>query len=180
MYKYEYSLAEAILDNLFNLRRIIPKPYENRSVWTKRVRSASSNEYNQAIRRMQNRGLLAVTEKNNRKFLKLTDRGQLEALMLKARIARPQAWDGKWRLFIFDIPEGQKDKRNTLRKLLKQNGYKKLQASVYINPHPLNREAVLYLNSSGLRDYIRILKVEEVDYDKDLLKKFGLKLKNKI
>lgn len=75
---------------------------------------------------------------------------------------------------MFDIPEGCKEKRNVLRILLKQNGYIKLQASVYINPYPLNREAVRYLNNSGLRSYIRIIKVEEMDFEKDLIKKFGL------
>ena len=79
---------------------------------------------------------------------------------------------------MFDIPEGSKEKRAILRSLLKRNDFCKLQASVYISPFSLNREAISYLNSSGLRDYIRILKVEEMDYDKDLLKRFGLVKEN--
>jgi phenylacetic acid degradation operon negative regulatory protein len=124
---------------------------------------------------MRRRGLLKVIEKNNQKFIKLTKDGQLKVLLSKAYLNSAKIWDGKWRLFMFDIPEDSKDKRNVLRTLLKQNGYCKLQASVYISPYPLNREAILYLNNSGLRSYIRILKVEELDYDKDLLKKFNLK-----
>ncbi len=45
---------------------------------------------------------------------------------------------------------------------------------MFINPYSLNREAVSYLKESGLMDYIRILKVEEMDNDLDLQKKFKL------
>ncbi len=76
---------------------------------------------------------------------------------------------------MFDIPESSKSKRSLLRRLLKKNNFCKLQASVYINPYPLNREAVEYLKETGLIEYIRILKVEELDNDIELLKKYGLK-----
>jgi len=49
-----------------------------------------------------------------------------------------------------------------------------LQASVFISPHPLNREALIYLRQSGLMEFIRILRVDEMDNDKRLRKKFGL------
>jgi len=174
MSEYSHSLTEIILDNLLNLRGIFPRPYESGYAWARRGRRVPPGEYRQALRRMQQYGFLKLTQKNNKKFIELTRHGQLEALLLKAKLDRPNNWDGKWRLFMFDIPEGSKDKRNVLRTLLKRNGYVKLQASVYISPYPLNREAILYLNNSGLRSYIRILKVEEMDFEKDLLKKFNL------
>ena len=120
-------------------------------------------------------GWIKYIDKNNERFVKLTKKGQLEALLAKARLPdKPGKWDGKWRVIIFDIPEESEEKRNFFRYLLKQNGYVKLQHSVYVNPYPLNREAILYLNKSGLSDYIRVLKVEEMDNDKDLRKKFNL------
>ena len=73
----------------------------------------------------------------------------------------------------FDIPEDARDKRDSLRSLLKKLGFVKLQASVFINPYPLNREALAYLRQSDLMGYIRIIKVEEMDSDLDLKKKFG-------
>ena len=50
-----------------------------------------------------------------------------------------------------------------------------MQQSVYVSPYPLNRAAVSYLEETKLIGYIRILKVEEIDNDKDLKKHFGLK-----
>jgi phenylacetic acid degradation operon negative regulatory protein len=122
-----------------------------------------------------NKGWIKYVDKNNDRFVKLTKKGQLEALLAKARIpAKPGKWDGKWRVIIFDIPEESEEKRDFFRYLLKKNGFIKLQQSVYINPHPLNRDAIVYLKKSGLIGYIRVLKVEEMDNDKDLKKKFGL------
>lgn len=121
-------------------------------------------------------GFIRYVDKNNERFVKLTKKGQLEALLAKARLpGQKQKWDGKWRLIIFDIPEDSKDKRHLFRRLLKINGFKLLQQSVYVSPHPLNREAVKYLQKSGLIGYIRILKVEEMDNDANLKRKFGLK-----
>jgi CRISPR-associated endonuclease Cas2 len=85
----------------------------------------------------------------------------------------PEVWDGKWRFVFYDIPEDSKDKRQLFRKLLKRNGYQKLQASVFVNPYPLNREALDYLKKTGLINYIRIVRVDEIDDDSNLLKKFN-------
>jgi hypothetical protein len=61
-----------------------------------------------------------------------------------------------------------------LRALLLKNNYYKLQDSVYINPYPLNREAIKYLKDTGLIEFIRIIRVDELDEDHDLKKRFGL------
>jgi len=170
-----YSLTDLILDNLFNLRGLLSSPYAASYKLALKQRDLSAGEFGQAVVRLKERKLLVVTEKNNKKFIKLTSKGQLGVLMSKAILKNPGQWDGKWRLFTFDIPEGCKEKRGVLRKLLKQNQFCKLQASVYISPYPLNKEGITYLNQSGLRDYVRILKVEEMDSDKELLKKFNLR-----
>jgi phenylacetic acid degradation operon negative regulatory protein len=124
---------------------------------------------------LRRRGCLKIIYKNGQRFLKLTKKGELEALMAKVKGKVPEkAWDGKWRLIVFDIPEQAREKRDKLRFLLKQAGFKKLQASVFISPYALNREAVEYLKQTGLTAFIRILKVEEIDDDKDLKKQFKI------
>ena len=49
-----------------------------------------------------------------------------------------------------------------------------MQASVYVSPYALNREAVEYLKETGLIEYIRIGRLEELDDDADLRKKFKI------
>jgi DNA-binding transcriptional regulator PaaX len=124
--------------------------------------------------RLQQRGWIKWVSKDGQKFLKLTKKGQIEALLAKARMPKPQKWDGKWRLVVFDIPEDAADKRVLLRSLLIKSGFIKLQASVYISPYPINREAIQYLEETKLIEYIRIGRLEELDNDKDLKRKFNL------
>ncbi len=48
-------------------------------------------------------------------------------------------WDGRWRFVLFDVPVDQNDRRNALRRSLRDNGFGCLQGSVWVNPHPLER-----------------------------------------
>lgn len=132
------------------------------------------DNYSKTIYYLHKKGFIRFVEKEDGRFIALTANGQLKALLTKAKYPIPVRWDGKWRLMIFDIPEEVRDKRNELRRLLKINNFFKLQASVYINPYPLNREAIKYLQETKLNEYIRIMKVEEIDNDKALKKHFGL------
>ena len=75
---------------------------------------------------------------------------------------------------IFDIPEVAHKIRDEIRRFLKQRGFTKLQASVYITPYAFPEEAVHYLATSGLKKYIRFLRVDECDDAHDLKQHFHL------
>jgi|SRR3989344_1883388 len=135
----------------------------------------STNNFDSLYYYLFRQGYLKFVDKNNERFVKITKKGELAILLAKSRIHTQPKWDGKWWVIIFDIPEESRVLRNRFRQLLKTYGFKQLQASVFISPYSLSREGVLYLKESGLIAYIRILKVEEMDNDKDLRKLFGLK-----
>ena len=180
MPKKESTLANVLLFSLYAagafgeqaISFLLISPYQWRS---RALYGRGYGSYKNSVYNLSRRGAIEIIDKNGKRFLKLTRKGELEVLLAKAKMPKQEKWDGKWRMFIFDIPESAKVQRNQLRSLLKKNNFKKLQASVYVNPYPLNREAVIYLKQTGLMDYIRIIKVEEMDNDKDLKKKFGLK-----
>lgn len=174
MEKTDYSIADLIFDNLFNLQGLLSRPYELGYKLAIQRRRIQKKVYYETLRRMRKNGFVKIWEKNDKRFIQLTNKGQIQALLRKAGINKTKYWDGKWRLFMFDIPESSRKIRNRLRALLKNNQFKKIQASVYISPYPLNREALEYLNQSGLRAYIRIMKVEEMDNEKDLVRLFNL------
>lgn len=169
------SFSSWLLTSIGDATGFFEWPLEYSESWRrKQLRHASKQSYSTAILRLKGRGLIKVVKKGDRKFLVLTSHGELEKLILKSRLDKPAFWDGKWRIIIFDIPEDFRDKRDLLRGLLKNNGFIKLQASVFINPYPLNREAVAYLQQAKLMPYIRIIRVDEMDNDLDLKKKFHL------
>ena len=132
------------------------------------------DSYRNVINSLERQGLLQLENKNGKKFLKLTQKGQLEVLLAKAKLPQKKKWDGKWRIITFDFPETAKIQRNQFRALLKINNFAKLQASVYVSPFVLNREAVKYLKETKLLEFVRIIKAEEIDDDKDLRKHFKL------
>jgi CRISPR-associated endonuclease Cas2 len=80
-------------------------------------------------------------------------------------------WDGKWRIVSFDIPEKIKSERRWVRSKLFEAGYKILQKSVFIGKQPLSRELYKEVLSRGLKDYIRIITVGEID-DEEIFSKF--------
>ena len=61
-------------------------------------------------------------------------------------------WDGKWRLFIFDIPEENRSKRDQIRKKLKSLGLYNIQRSVFAYPHDCREELKL------ISDYFKVTK----------------------
>ena len=178
MPKKESTLINAILFSVYAAGGVLEMFIENSSPYRWRswaIHGKDYKSYRSSVYNSRRRGLLEIENKSGKKFIKLTKKGQLEVLLAKAKMPREKNWDGKWRLIIFDIPENAKHHRDQLRDLLKKNDFRKLQASVYVNPYALNREAVQYLQETGLNEFIRILKVEEMDNDKDLKKKFNLK-----
>ncbi len=168
------TFVDIVLNELCAIGAMLPRPFETPYAHGKRLLHFDPDKYRRTIRDLEGRGLVKVIKAKNGKFISLTSKGQLEALLATARMEKPPVWDGKWRLVMFDIPEQSKEKRHLFRSLLKQHGFVLMQASVYICPHPLNRSAIEYLKRSGLMGFIRIMKVDEIDDDKDLRKRFKL------
>jgi CRISPR-associated endonuclease Cas2 len=174
MPKKQNTLVKAILQALFEAGRSLPHPLKTTYGWIKRSKPLSYKEYCDTVYHLTRRGVVEMAKKNGQNFLRLTEKGALEILLQKADIQKKSNWDGKWRVLVFDIPEDAHPQRDRFRLLLKRQGFFKLQASVFVHPHPLNREAISYLEESGLIKYIRLLKVEEMDNDEDLRARFGV------
>jgi CRISPR-associated endonuclease Cas2 len=165
------SIVADILTFLDEAKELIPYPFETPYAYRNRL---LFGEYTQAVKRLHKRKMLRIYKKDDKKYICLTHQGHLETLLLKARVMNKQPWDHKWRLCVFDIPERAKRMRDQLRYLLKQNNFIKLQASVFISPNPINTAAIEYLQATNLIRYIRMLRVDRIDTDTDLRKRFKL------
>lgn len=150
-------------------------PLESIYGWLKRKKSRISHrQYRQTLWKLEQKGCLKISKDKNIEFISLTRKGQLKILLGKSSLVYKKIWDKKWRLLIFDIPEASHLQRDHFRLLLKQKGFIKLQASVFISPYQLNAQAIRYLEETGLNKFIRILRVDKIDNDIELRKHFSL------
>src|SRR5947207_16026845 len=85
-----------------------------------------------------------VTRKSkarNDRVYRLSAQGRLHALGGRDPEARwGRAWDGRWRLVIFDISSGQNAGREWLRRYLRARGSGCLQHSVWVTTDPMEAE----------------------------------------
>ena len=106
----------------------------------------------------------------NREGRQAALRYQLDAM----RITKPERWDGKWRLILFDIPETQKRLRDTLRMRLKQLGLIELQKSAFVHPFACRDEIDFLIEFYQARRYVRFVEATHVDIELHLKHKFNL------
>jgi len=71
--------------------------------------------------------------------------------------------DGLWRVVIFDIPEGEKLKRNLLRNKLKEFGFRMIQRSVFISPYKCEKYIKELCEILGLDKEVIILLAKSLD-----------------
>ncbi len=172
----ELTNSAKLLLTLFAVVDLFPRPFESKTAFFKRQVSGyvPYKSYLNILNTLEQKHWIKIFKEKGYQYVKLTKKGVLETLLLKADIKKPEKWDGKFRMVVFDIPEKAKDKRRLLRILLKNHGFLQIQRSVYINPYPLNRDAIRYLYETGLDEYIRIFRIDQIDNDENIKKFFKL------
>ncbi len=90
------------------------------------------------------------------------------------KIQKPKRWDKKWRVLIFDIRERQRGIRDKLRRALINIGFARLQNSVWIYPYDCEDLVTLLKADFRIGKDILYLVVDELEFDRPILKHFGL------
>ncbi len=118
-----------------------------------------------------------VGNKNSKTIVRITKKGKSVLRFFDIeimKIKKPQKWDGKWRLVMFDIPVRFTRGREALRFHLKQLGFFQFQKSAWIYPYPCEDEIMYIADFHGVAPFIDILKVEEILGEDKLRKHFKL------
>jgi CRISPR-associated endonuclease Cas2 len=99
----------------------------------------------------------------DKKNLLLTDVGRSKLLEQFPLLEwRKNNWDGFWRVVMYDFPEAEKSKRDSLRKFLKKLGFAQWQISVWVSPHPVIDKLDKLLTKQGIGDYCSVHKSKRV------------------
>ncbi|MBI2439270.1 MAG: hypothetical protein HYV45_01560 [Candidatus Moranbacteria bacterium] len=119
-----------------------------------------------------------IKEKNGKVQVKLTNKGKsrlTEYSLDMLEIRKPKQWDGKWRIFMFDIPAHPKiyhSAREALRSKIKKLGFYQIQKSVWIYPYECEDEILFIAEMFKVQKYIEILTVEKLLHENFVREKF--------
>lgn len=109
----------------------------------------------QAIKRLKEKQLIEYVDIGNVVF-KLTDQGEDQVMRMKLK-NEEEAWDGIWRLVIFDIPEEQRIARDLLRFKLKEWGFKKVQNSVWATKKNCTKVMRRFVKELGVEKWVIVI-----------------------
>ena len=79
---------------------------------------------------------------NKKRVYGLTKKGlqKLDKLSFKSlKPSVPSDWDEMWRLVTYDVPETRRNERASIRRLLDELGFKRIQRSVWIHCMPCDK-----------------------------------------
>ncbi|MBI2011762.1 hypothetical protein HYS91_03260 [Candidatus Daviesbacteria bacterium] len=131
---------------------------------------------NQEIKRLQKRGLIEVIKRRNGlTSLKLTSKGKEKLKRYEIdnlKIERPQHWDKKWRMVIFDIPVDKNSSRLFLRRKMNNLGFYKLQKSVFVHPYPCYEIVIFLRNHFGVSNEVEYIEATNLESQDKLVKHF--------
>ncbi|TSD02513.1 MAG: phenylacetic acid degradation operon negative regulatory protein [Parcubacteria group bacterium Athens0714_24] len=131
-----------------------------------------------AVREFYNNRIVDYKELNDGTVeVVLTKEGRKRALIFKIdemEIKKPDKWDGKWRIVIFDIPEKKRAARFALRNKLKDLGFKELQKSVFVHPYECEDEIDFIVEVFEIRPYVKFLRTDSFTNDEQFKLKFKI------
>ena len=132
----------------------------------------------QALKRLEERGLITRSGQGSVARFALTKKGQRYAQRLhvmESLVApKPQTWDGRWRIVIFDIWERRRVTRARLRRMLAKIGFAELQHSVWVYPYDCEELLMFIRTELKLGPSVLYIVAEGIENDARLRRRFSL------
>jgi len=132
-----------------------------------------------AIKKLYESKLVKEKENpNGTVTLILTDKGKEKAFTYnldEMKIKKPKAWDKKWRIVLFDIPERTRKIRDAFRDHLKNLEFYEFQKSVFVHPYDCQDEIEYLIEFYGARRFIRFIIADSLDNELHLKNHFNLR-----
>ena len=143
--------------------------------WHKDWEKIKHQRIHEAIKRLNQKRLIEMVEKNDQLYIKITENGKK---LIKnfdyddIKLPKSKKWDKKWRMVIFDIPEKKNKERRALSTKLKDLGFYPLQESVFIYPYDCQDEIDFVCGFLDIDRYVNYCVVDTLDKNEGDLRKF--------
>lgn len=117
-----------------------------------------------AISRMGKQGWVQSRREGNKSHYCLTERGVKRINEAAQRIFKlqPEAWDGKWRMLMYTIPEEKRTIRDELRKEIVWSGFGMLSGGLWISPNRLEKQVNDLIDKYDIAPYVHFF-ISEYD-----------------
>jgi len=145
-----------------------------RKEWQK----VNQQNFNRSIRGLAKEKLVeekTLADGSFKLVLTLNGRRQARALNIignSINFKKPERWDGRWRIVLFDIPEKNRLFRDVLRAHLYRLEFFKLQNSVFVSPHPFEKAILDLVAVYAAEPHVRIVTAIMIDNEARLKKYF--------
>jgi DNA-binding transcriptional regulator PaaX len=174
------SVYKDIDDALVSYRSLYPSLKYEPAYFIKKGRRRAKREQTQFrkhIDYLKSRHYIEMKKEGEERLVRLTTKAKYELLRLQfalhMRAQRKRTWDRKWRLVIFDVPEIQKNYRDFLRKLMRANGFRMWQLSVWVSPYNPEPHLSNLLQYLGIEKHYELIEVDCAKCSPQLLHKFA-------
>lgn len=166
-------LARALMKEMKRLGRIKNK---NRKLQEKEF---PKEKIQSAFYYLRSKGLVDIDYRGPQMYITLTEKGVKKAGKYQIndlQIAKPEKWDQKWRILIFDISDNHRNKREALRGKLKQLRLFQLQKSVWVYPFDFQDVVETLREFLGLNgDEMKVIIASEIENDQRIRDYFELR-----
>lgn len=122
-----------------------------------------------AVSRMRSQGWIESERRGNHSYYFLTERGEARMDEASKRIYKTKlpAWDGKWRMLIYTIPEEKRHLRDQLRRELGWSGFGLLSNSCWITPNPLEKEVNRMVEKYEIGPYVSFFNADYLGFNNE-------------
>lgn len=167
---------------LFAVAMTSPYFFANMAKWIikekkndKRYKNINIEKLSRSLSGLNKNKIIIIKEVDGKFVVNLTEKGRKivkEIQFENMKIEKPNRWDKKWRIIIFDIPEaGHRVARDVLRNKLQKLGFYLIQKSVWVYPYPCEKEIQLMCEIFGINSYVNIVTAEKI-YNDDAMRKY--------
>lgn len=134
-------------------------------------KDVNKSDLGRIIKRLEKQEMLAIKDRGEKTSIEITEKGKrrlVEYDFENIRLSSKKR-DGKWRLIIFDIPEGKKRSRDAFRKKLIQVGCIRLQDSVFVSAFPCKSEIDFLSHYLAISDFVTLATIGKIERGEELI-----------
>jgi hypothetical protein len=148
------SYPSSMKDKLFGLENSIFKKYRHEK---------NKRKFSNFIYYLKRKGYIRVKNLEGKDAIILTKNGIEKAISASFKLGEAKKRkDGKWIMLIFDMPANNRKRRDLLRSILRNLGYKLFQQSVWITPYDVSEKTEKLLQTHSLDKYVKIFLIEKM------------------